>query len=116
MGTGDRQDHIAYSKARRWGLIGWAKQIVPVFMDSVSEAVDYEINLIPGCKYHRLQVSPLPAAENDMDDVTPKNLVGLQETARQYVAKITAELDAICAELKDGRGSDMPGVGVVSDR
>jgi patatin-like phospholipase/acyl hydrolase len=111
VGTGDRQDGIAYAQAKEWGLVDWAKQIVPVFMDSVSEAVDYQLNLMPGCTYHRLQPSHLQAAENDMDDVTPENLANLRETAKEYVATHTAELDAICAELNEGRGSDMPGIG-----
>jgi uncharacterized protein len=111
VGTGDRQDRIVYAKAKKWGLLGWAKQIVPVMMDSVSEAVDYQLSRIPGCKYHRLQVPGLQAAENEMDDVTPENLANLQSTAKKYVASHSAELAAICAELKDGRGSDMPGAG-----
>jgi hypothetical protein len=111
VGTGDRQDSIAYAQAKEWGLVGWAKQIVPVFMDSVSESVDYQLNFMPGCAYHRLQVPHLQAAENDMDDVTPENLANLQETAKEYVATHSAELAKICAELKEGRGSDMPGVG-----
>jgi patatin-like phospholipase/acyl hydrolase len=111
VGTGDRQDHIAYAQAKNWGLLGWAKQIVPVFMDSVSEAVDYQLDLMPGCTYHRLQVSHLQAAENEMDDVTPENLASLEETAKEYVATHSAELATICAELDEGRGSDMPGVG-----
>jgi len=111
VGTGDRQDSIAYAQAKEWGLVGWAKQIVPVFMDSVSESVDYQLNFMPGCAYHRLQVPHLQAAENDMDDVTPENLANLRETAKEYVATHSAELAKICAELKEGRGSDMPGVG-----
>jgi hypothetical protein len=111
VGTGDRQDHIAYRKARKWGLVGWANQIVPVFMDSVSEAVDYQLRYMPGCTYHRLQVPDLEAAEADMDNVTPENLAHLQDAAKKYVASNSAELDKICAELKPGRGSDMPGVG-----
>jgi len=39
VGTGDRQDQITYDAATGWGLIGWARKIVPVLMDSVSEAV-----------------------------------------------------------------------------
>ncbi len=111
VGTGDRQDDIAYAQAKHWGLVGWAKQIVAVLMDSVSESVDYQVNLMPGCAYHRLQVPHLEAAESDMDDVTPQNLENLQSTAQEYVATHSADLDAICAELNEGRGSDMPGVG-----
>jgi patatin-like phospholipase/acyl hydrolase len=111
VGTGNRQDSIKYAQAKDWGLVGWAKQIVPVFMDSVSESVDYQLNLMPGCTYHRLQPRDLQGAENEMDDVTPENLANLQQTAREYVAQHSADLDAICAELKEGRGSDMPGIG-----
>ena len=110
-GTGNRQDQIPYSAAKDWGLLGWAKEIVPVFMDSVSEGVDYEMRAMPGCTYYRLQVENLSPASNDMDDVTPQNLANLQTVSRNYVASISGELDAMCAQLKEGRGSDLPGVG-----
>jgi patatin-like phospholipase/acyl hydrolase len=111
VGTGDRQDRIAYATAKEWGLLGWAKQIVPVFMDSVSEAVDYELKAMPGCTYYRLQVPHLQAASNEMDNVTPENLANLQAVAKEYVSSISAVLDTVCQELKEGRGSDMPGTG-----
>jgi patatin-like phospholipase/acyl hydrolase len=112
VGTGDRQDSISYAVAKDWGLIGWARQIVPVMMDSVSEAVDYELRFMPGCTFHRLQPSHLEAAENKMDNVTPENLANLQHTAKEYVAAHSADLDTICAELIEGRASSMPGVGL----
>jgi len=111
VGTGDRQDSITYSSAKKWGLLGWAKQIVPVFMDSVSEAVDYELENMPGCSYHRFQVENLPQAANDMDNVAPENLANLQSIARAYVASQSAALDVLCAKLSEGRGSDIPGTG-----
>lgn len=111
VGTGDRQDQITYASAREWGLLGWARQIVPVLMDSVSEAVDYELNALPECTYHRLQVPHLQEASSDMDDVTPQNLTNLQDVAREYVSSISAELDMICVDLSGGRGSEMPGIG-----
>jgi len=111
VGTGDRQDRIVYSAAKDWGLIGWAKQIVPVLMDSVSEAVDYELKRIPGCTYYRLQVAHLQVAEADMDNAAPQNIANLQKTAKGYVSSSAAKLTAICAELAEGRGSDMPGKG-----
>jgi hypothetical protein len=45
------------------------------------------------------------------DDADPENLKELQEVAGEYVASISDELAKICAELKGGRGSDMPGIG-----
>ena len=46
-----------------------------------------------------------------MDNVKPGNLVNLQETAKEYVTSISGELDKICAELVEGRGSNKPGIG-----
>jgi patatin-like phospholipase/acyl hydrolase len=111
IGTGNRQDRISYAQAKDWGLLGWAKQIVPVFMDSVSEAVDYELAQMPGCTYYRLQVENLPQEAVDMDNVTPENIANLQTIAKNYIAVQGALLDKVCADLKSGRGSDMPGIG-----
>lgn len=111
LGTGDRQDQITYSAAKDWGLIGWARKIVPVLMDSVSEAVDYELQNLPECAYHRLQVENLPQAAADMDNVTEQNINNLQTIAKNYVTTHSADLDKIAAQLKEGRGSRMPGTG-----
>ena len=111
VGTGDRQDRITYASAKDWGLLGWARQIVPVFMDRVSEAVDHELNALPGCTYHRLQVPHLQEASSDIDNVEPLNLENLQSVAEEYLLSIAGDLATICAELKEGRGSDMPGIG-----
>lgn len=113
-GTGNRQDQISYQQAKNWGLLQWARQIPPVFMDSVSEAVDYELKSMPACTYYRLQVENLEPASPDMDDVTPQNLVNLQTVGAKYVSSISRQIDAICAALAEGRGSDMPGTGRVA--
>ena len=112
VGTGDRQDQITYASAAEWGLLGWAKQIVPVLMDSVSEAVDYELNSLGGCSYYRLQISNLQEASSDMDDVTPENLANLQAVAEEFVSSSGELLARICADLQEGRGSNMPGTGL----
>jgi uncharacterized protein len=111
VGTGDRQDQITYTSAKDWGLLGWAKEIVPVLMDSVSEAVDFELRALPGCTYYRLQVPHLQPASSEMDDADIENLRELQEVAREYVASISDQLTKVCEELKEGRGSNMPGIG-----
>ena len=114
VGTGDRQDRITYDQARKWGLVGWARQIVPVLMDSVSEAVDYELKSLPGCDYCRLQVENLPQASAPMDNVTPENLQELQDLAKAYVQANAAKLDDVAALLREGRGSDLPGIGLTT--
>jgi hypothetical protein len=52
-----------------------------------------------------------PATCNNAD---LENLRELQEVAEQYVASISDQLTKVCAELKEGRGSDMPGIGRAS--
>jgi patatin-like phospholipase/acyl hydrolase len=97
-GTGDRQDHISFAAACKWGLLPWAKQIVPVFMDSVSEAVDYELQQLPSCAYHMFQPS-LVGASNEMDDVSKENLSNLQSLANRYVQSAAKQIAAACADL-----------------
>jgi len=83
-------------------------------MDSVSEAVDFELTTLPECTYYRLQPLNLPLSASPMDNVSPENLDALQTIAKNYVAAQSAQLDQICAELKPGRGSNMPGIGRTS--
>jgi patatin-like phospholipase/acyl hydrolase len=111
VGTGDRQDGITYAQANKWGLLGWAKQIVPVLMDSVSEAVDFELTTLPECTYYRLQPLNLPLSAGPMDNVAPENLDALQSIAKNYVTAQSSLLDKISDELRPGRGSNMPGIG-----
>jgi patatin-like phospholipase/acyl hydrolase len=111
VGTGDRQDGITCAQANKWGLLGWAKQIVPVLMDSVSEAVDFELTTLPECTYYRLQPLNLPLSAGPMDNVAPENLDALQSIAKNYVTAQSSLLDKISDELRPGRGSNMPGIG-----
>jgi uncharacterized protein len=111
VGTGNVQDHITYEQSKGWGLLGWAKQIVPVLMDSVSEAVDYELECLRGSRYFRLQPADLTPASGAMDDASPDNIAALQEVAHAFVAKNAALLNKIAAQLKPGRGATLSGIG-----
>ncbi len=115
VGTGDREDKIVYEQAKGWGLLGWAKQIVPVMMDSVSEAVDYELESVFGTAdarcHFRLQPS-LTIAANQMDDTTPENLQNLTLQADDYLRENAKTIQTICETLRPGRGSNLPGIGL----
>jgi patatin-like phospholipase/acyl hydrolase len=99
VGTGDTHAKITFKEARKWGLFGWANEIIPVMMDGVSEAVDYELENLPECKYHRLQVPKLPPASNKMDDVSRLNLKHLKLVAREYVEAREVEIAGIARDL-----------------
>lgn len=116
VGTGNRQDHICYFPAKYWGLLGWATKIVPIFMDSVSEAVDYELKRMPDCNYCRLQPEDISLASNDMDNVDPENLEALQTVARNYLRTKADYVDCVVNQLKEGRGGDLTGYGLMADK
>jgi hypothetical protein len=111
VGTGDRQDQITYAQAKGWGLLGWAKQIVPVLMDSVSEAVDYELAALPGCVYYRLQIPHLQDASNEMDDVDPQNLANLQAIASEYAKSVSDVLTKSAGNSKKAEAAISPAPG-----
>jgi uncharacterized protein len=114
VGTGDRSDRITYQQAKRWGLLGWARQIIPVMMDSVSEAVDYELNAIFGsaAKHVHFRLQPeLTIASNDMDDASSENLGNLNQQAAEFLRTYAKTIQKICGELGHGRGSNLPGTG-----
>lgn len=115
VGTGDRRDCISYSTAKGWGLFGWARHIVPVMMDSVSEAVDYELDAVlrgAAAKQHIRLQPELSESLSPMDNTTPGNLEGLKEKAEEFVRENASTIQSICAELRPGRGQpDMPGTG-----
>lgn len=103
VGTGDRKDSITYDQAKNWGLVGWAKQLIPVIMDSVSEAVDYELDWIVGatanCKHYRLQPK-IKAASPDIDNISPTNLNNLETDARTFLQENSARMQEIYKEVK----------------
>jgi len=115
VGTGDRDDRIRYKQAQGWGLLGWAKQIVPVMMDSVSEAVDYELDWIVGTsatsKHYRLQPKLIDVS-NEMDNASPENMAKLRALAERYLKEHSTLVNEICGILKAGRGSAMPALGL----
>jgi len=107
VGTGDRQDHLTYEQVRHWGLIGWAKQIAPLFMDSVSETSDYELHYLLGnARNFRFQAD-LVKSSPEMDCVTAANLAALSEDALSFLQlkEVAAKFDRVCSLLAQAKSS-----------
>ncbi len=113
IGSGSCLDPITFSESEGWGLLSWAKQIIPVFMDSASLEVDYELNFIPNSDYFRFQINFLQAHEATMDNASPQNIANLQAVTKQYLSfeSTIAKINRLCAILSEGRAFNMPGVG-----
>ena len=107
LGTGQTKKPIPYIRAKRWGLAGWARPILDVVFDGVSETVDYELDqLLPpsgGSKRHyRFQVD-LAKGEDSVDDPSPENLQKLKASAQQIITDQDAALTTLAEALRRRR-------------
>jgi patatin-like phospholipase/acyl hydrolase len=103
LGTGQVKTPIHYLQARTWGLIGWARQLISVFMDGVSDTVEHQVGwLLPDKdgepRYFRFQTE-LPAGMGSMDDTSPQRIDGLREVAAALVAAEDRQLATLAALL-----------------
>ncbi len=98
LGTGELSQPIAHDDARRWGLVGWARPILDVVFDGVSDTVSYQLQqLLPRDRHHRLQLQLAPGTER-IDDARTTNLDWLEEQTADLLRRRDRDLDGI-AEL-----------------
>jgi patatin-like phospholipase/acyl hydrolase len=99
LGTGQRTRKRGFGDVKDWGLIEWAKPILDVVFDGVSDAVHYQLqHALDPNRYWRLQVE-LKNANDDLDDATEKNLLRLREHAEELITASSADIDAAIAAL-----------------
>jgi patatin-like phospholipase/acyl hydrolase len=100
LGTGrpTHQHAIDVEEAKGWGRLGWARPVIDVIFDGVSDTVEFELGRLGGVDYVRLQ-TPLRHAREALDDAGADNLAGLRRDADALVADHAAELDALAARL-----------------
>jgi uncharacterized protein len=104
LGTGQHTRPIHYADAKDWGLALWAKPILNVVFDGVSDTVDHQMTIL--CResregdprYYRFQTE-LDVGSDDMDNATATNLAILKQKAQQIIDERTAEIDRLCEEL-----------------
>jgi patatin-like phospholipase/acyl hydrolase len=104
LGTGQHTRPIHYADSKDWGLALWAKPILNVVFDGVSDTVDHQMTIL--CResdegdprYYRFQTE-LDIGSDDMDNATATNLAILKQKAQQIIDARTAEIDRLCEEL-----------------
>ena len=99
LGTGEQTRRLPYDEVKDWGLVEWARPILDVVFDGISDAVDYQLrHALPEDAYWRLQTE-LVGASDDLDDASPDNLTALRSLGEALIAERSADLDAVIAKL-----------------
>ena len=104
LGTGQHTRPIHYAEAKDWGLAHWAKPILDVVFDGVSDTVDHQMKVL--CRvsdegdprYFRYQTE-LDVGSDDMDNVTKTNMAALKQKAHALIEERNDSLDELCHEL-----------------
>jgi uncharacterized protein len=99
LGTGQHTRQRSFDEIKDWGLAKWARPILEVVFDGVSDAVDYQLDhVLGGDRYWRLQIE-LTRASDDLDDASADNLAKLRAHAEDLIREESATLDAALARL-----------------
>lgn len=106
LGTGQHTRPIHYAEAKDWGLAMWAKPILNVVFDGVSDTVDHQMAIL--CRnspegdprYYRFQTE-LNIGSDDMDNATATNIAALKQKAHEIIEEQSNALDTLCAQLTE---------------
>ncbi len=115
LGTGDEDmgkpaswQKYKHTKAKGWGVIGWARPAINIMMDGVADTVDHQLQQIlvdsahakPARPqtYFRFQ-SPLTDETKDMDDADEKSLAALKKLGVSLARKEKAQLEKLASIL-----------------
>ncbi|MFQ6018742.1 MAG: patatin-like phospholipase family protein [Kiloniellaceae bacterium] len=105
LGTGELERKISCDKAEDWGLVGWARPVLDIVFDGVSDTVDYQLRQNRALAYFRLQCDLGRFADgsrgpnDDMDDASPENIAKLVRKAQEMIAARQAEFDELVRRL-----------------
>jgi len=108
LGTGETMREIPYEKAKNWGLAGWARPLLYVLFDGVSDAVNYQLEQeFNGRDYFRFQAAinnnenDSNAPNDDMDDARPENIAKLSGLADKILSDQNKRFNNLLKQLKN---------------
>lgn len=100
VGTGQLTRSLPYTSVKDWGILQWAKPVLNVVFDGVSDTIDYQLRqLLPEDKYYRFQVSLEILGNDDMDDTSEQNLHELKAIAEKLISEKSETIDHLCKQL-----------------
>lgn len=99
LGTGELNRRIDIDDAKNWGKVGWVAPLIGCIFDGVADAADYQLNILLGEQYIRMQ-TVLDIASDDMDNVTNGNIANLKSEAKKLLRSNKTQLEKICTLLQ----------------
>jgi patatin-like phospholipase/acyl hydrolase len=106
LGTGEPTKGHRWKDAKDWGLISWARPLLDVVFEGVSDTVDFQTEkLCPPVegrpRYYRLQVKleKLESLLDDIDKANAASIAELQKVAAKLIEDSNSVLDELCGRL-----------------
>jgi patatin-like phospholipase/acyl hydrolase len=103
IGTGKEPEKYDYDKAKKWGLLRWARPVVDIMLSSSAEVVDCQMRQIfsaMGCPDSYIRLEPaLGRAKPDMDDASGDNIQKLTDAAQTFIQTNIKQLDDVVEKL-----------------
>lgn len=106
LGTGVYTRPISYQTSAMWGLSQWARPILSVVFDGVSDTVHHQLKeLLPttdncGTQYYRFQTH-LDKGDDEIDNVTTENIRILKLIAEEIIRDEDDKLSRLTKQLID---------------
>jgi uncharacterized protein len=98
LGTGELTRPLPHEKIKDWGVVEWARPVLDVVFDGVSDTVNYQLSRIVGDSYYRFQTE-LRRAGDELDDASERNLEYLKLEGEQLIQDNSKKLDEVCDKL-----------------
>jgi patatin-like phospholipase/acyl hydrolase len=100
LGTGSSQSKLPYNIIKDWSLLSWARKIVDISFDGVSDTIDYQLKtILSSDRYFRFQI-PIELNRDAMDNFDPENLSYLKRIGYMMVNTFEKQLVDVCYLLK----------------
>ncbi len=105
LGTGSLKRRYNYDETKEWGLLDWARPILDVVFDGVSDNVDHQLKVIFSADLHlghyfRFQ-GDLETASDDMDNTSRENMKRLRELAHHIFVRQQTDYERARKMLSD---------------
>jgi patatin-like phospholipase/acyl hydrolase len=104
LGTGVVTNPILHKKAKDWGLIGWARPMLDIVLNGISDSIDHHLshilrrNSAGERMYYRFQTK-LSRETVGLDNADPDNIRILKLIAESIIRERSGHIDELCERL-----------------